>query len=125
MPAPDGEETFILCRSRDRREKEKAMHGRFERRIEEGLQKIEAGCRRQRLPAVTVAQRVGRLLGKNSRAAGLFQTEVKTAADGRALWNGTRTTLGAIGPPRAKAATCCGATSTIGATRTFGRRTSN
>jgi transposase len=49
------------------------------------LQKIEAGCRRQRLQAVTVAQRVGRLLGKNSRAAGLFQVEVKTADDGRAI----------------------------------------
>jgi transposase len=83
-PAPDGEETFVLCRSRDRSEKEKAMHGRFERHIEEGLQKIEAACRRQRLQAVTVAQRVGRLLGKNSRAAGLFKVEVKTAADGRA-----------------------------------------
>ena len=54
-PAPDGEETFVLCRSRDRSEKEKAMHARFERHIEEGLQKIEAGCRRQRLQAVTVA----------------------------------------------------------------------
>jgi hypothetical protein len=41
-PSPDGEETFVLCRSRDRREKEKAMHGRFERRIEEGLQRIAA-----------------------------------------------------------------------------------
>jgi transposase len=84
-PAPDGQETFVLCRSRDRREKEKAMHARFERRIEEGLQKIEAGCRRQRLQAVTVAQRVGRLLGQNSRAAGLFQVEVQTAADGRTI----------------------------------------
>ena len=65
------------------------MHARFERHIEEGLQKIAAGCRRQRLQAVTVAQRVGRLLGKNSRAAGLFQVEVKTAADGRGSleWN--------------------------------------
>ena len=28
--APDGQETFVLCRSGDRREKEKAMHERFE-----------------------------------------------------------------------------------------------
>ncbi len=35
-PCPDGSaETYILCRSRDRREKEQAMHARFERRIEE------------------------------------------------------------------------------------------
>jgi transposase len=80
--APDGEETFVLCRSRDRREKEKAMHERFEKRIEEGLQRIEAGCQKQHLKPLVVAQRLGRLLGQNSRAAGLFQTEVQTAADG-------------------------------------------
>jgi len=74
---PDGVETFVLCRSRDRREKEKAMHGRFEQRIEEGLKRIEAACKRQRLAAVKVAQRVGRLMGQNTRAAGLFQVEVK------------------------------------------------
>jgi transposase len=84
-PSPDGDETFVLCRSRDRREKEKAMHERFEKRIEEGLQRIEASCRKQRMQPLVVAQRLGRLLGRNSRAAGLFQTEVQTAADGRAL----------------------------------------
>jgi transposase len=83
-PSPDGDETFVLCRSRDRREKEKAMHGRFEQRIEEGLQRIEASCQKQRLEPVVVAQRLGRLLGQNSRAAGLFHTEIQTAADGRA-----------------------------------------
>jgi transposase len=82
--APDGQETFVLCRSGDRREKEKAMHERFEKRIEEGLRRIEAGCQKQRYHPLVVAQRLGRLLGQNSRAAGLFQTEVQTAADGRA-----------------------------------------
>ena len=83
-PSPDGDETFVLCRSRDRREKEKAMHGRFEQRIEEGLRRIEASCQKQRMEAVVVAQRLGRLLGQNSRAAGLFHTEIRAAADGRA-----------------------------------------
>jgi hypothetical protein len=88
-PSPEGTETYILCRSRDRREKEKAMHERFERRIEEGLRRIEAACHRQRLDRAVVGQRLGRLLGKNSRAAGLFHTEVRTAEDGRATlhWN--------------------------------------
>ncbi|MBE3119882.1 MAG: IS1634 family transposase [Candidatus Atribacteria bacterium] len=83
-PSPDGAETFVLCRSRDRRKKEKAMHGHFEQRIEEGLRRIEASCHKQRLQPLIVAQRLGRLLGQNSRAAGLFETEVRTAADGRA-----------------------------------------
>ncbi len=83
-PSPDGQETFILCRSRDRREKEKAMHTKFEERIEQGLKQIQAGCRKQKQKVVTIAKRVGRLLGKNSRAAGLFQTDVIEEQDGRA-----------------------------------------
>lgn len=84
-PAPDGDETFVLCRSRDRREKEKAMHDRFEQRIEEGLQRIAASCQKQRLTPVVVAERLGRLLGQNSRAAGLFRTEIRSTAEGHAV----------------------------------------
>jgi transposase len=88
-PSPDGNETFILCRSEDRRKKEQAIHERFEKRIEEGLKKIEAGCSKRKCDPITIAQRVGRLLGQNSRAAGLFETEVIKAADGRAklVWH--------------------------------------
>jgi len=83
-PSPDGVETFILCRSADRQQKEKAIHARFEQRLEEGLKKIEGACRRGKHTAVTIAQRVGRLLGQNTRSAGLFEVEVLTEADGRA-----------------------------------------
>ncbi len=82
-PCPGGEETFILCRSADRREKEKAMHSRFEKRIEAGLEKITSGCRKRRQKPVVVAQRIGRLLEQNSRAAGLFNVDVQEI-DGRA-----------------------------------------
>jgi len=82
--SPEGDETFILCRSQDRRKKEQAMHERFEKRIEEGLKKIEAACSSRKCDAVTIAKRIGRLLGQNSRAAGLFHTDVKTNADGSA-----------------------------------------
>jgi transposase len=80
---PGGEETLILCRSTDRREKERAMHERFEKRIEAGLEKIASGCRRKRQKAVAVAERVGRLMERNTRAAGLFKVDVKEV-DGRA-----------------------------------------
>jgi transposase len=83
-PSEDGQEQFILCRSRDRREKEKAMHDRFEKRIEEGIKKIEAGCRKRKYKVVTIAKRLGKLLGRNSRAAGLFKTDVVKDEDGRA-----------------------------------------
>ena len=82
-PSPEGDETFILCRSADRREKERAMHGRFEKRIEAGLEKIACGCRKRRAKPVLVAQRIGRLLEQNSRAAGLFKVDVNEV-DGRA-----------------------------------------
>jgi transposase len=82
--SPDGNETFILCRSEQRRKKEEAMHKRFEKRIEEGLKKIEASCSKGKCDSVTIAKRVGRLLGQNTRAAGLFQTDIKERADGAA-----------------------------------------
>ena len=34
-PGPDGQETFVLCRSQERRQKEPAMVERFTQRIEE------------------------------------------------------------------------------------------
>jgi hypothetical protein len=80
---PDGEETFILCRSRDRREKEKAMHDRFEKRIEKGLEKIALSCERRRQDPVWIGRRIGALMGANSRAAGLFDVEVKASGPGR------------------------------------------
>jgi len=83
-PSSDGEEMFILCRSRDRGEKEKAMQERFEKRIEEGLKKIEASCSKQKCKPVKIAARVGKLIGRNTRAAGLFHVDVKTEPDGRA-----------------------------------------
>jgi hypothetical protein len=40
LRGPDGEETFLLCRSAERLEKEQAMHERFSQRIEEGLESL-------------------------------------------------------------------------------------
>jgi transposase len=86
-PAPGGEELFLLCRSAQRKEKEQAMHERFEKRIEEGLEKIVASCgKRKQLPAA-VGQRVGRLLGQNSRAAGAFEVQIDVDADGFAKFS--------------------------------------
>jgi transposase len=84
-PCPKGgSETYILCRSRDRREKEQAMHARFEKRIEEGLTKIAAGCLKRAHKLGEIERRVGRLLGQNTRAAGLFDIQISAAANGAA-----------------------------------------
>ena len=81
-PAPGGEEVFVLCRSAQRQMKEQAMHDRFERRIEQKLEAMAEGCGKRKQNPLKVARQGGRLLGKNSRAAGLFQVAVKTDAQG-------------------------------------------
>lgn len=82
-PAPAGQEVFILCRSAQRTEKERAMHDRFEKRIEEGLKKIAAACQKGPQKVGVIERRVGQLLGRNTRAAGLFQVSVEAGAGGR------------------------------------------
>lgn len=77
-PGPGGKETFVLCRSGARREKEKAMHERFEQRIEAGLTKLAGRLAqsRKKPDRGPVERQIGRLLGRNSRAAGLFEVQV-------------------------------------------------
>ena len=93
VDSPDGKETFILCRSVDRRQKERAIHQRFVQRIEYGLNKLQ-----QELAKVgkvrdrgVVERRIGRLLGSNTRAAGAFKIELiddtTSAAGLRLRWS--------------------------------------
>jgi transposase len=74
-PGPDGEETFLLCRSADRQEKERAMHERFAARIETGLESLGRRLERARRPLDrgTLERQIGRLLERNRRAAGRYQ----------------------------------------------------
>jgi transposase len=80
-----GSETFILCRSADRAAKEQAMRERFEQRIEKGLETIVQGCERHRCDLGVVERRIGRLLGKNTRAARLFSVQVSRDPSGRVV----------------------------------------
>ena len=85
-PSPDSnQELYILCRSRDRREKEKAMHQRFEQRIETALENVRASCEKRRYKKEVIDRRVGSIMAKNSRAAGLFEVEVKQTNSGATL----------------------------------------
>ena len=75
---PDGQETFVLARSADRREKEKAMHQRFVDRLEEKLKKLQASAEKGRLRDPAVAhQRWGRLKERYWRASGAFEVRIK------------------------------------------------
>jgi len=84
-PSPDGdEETFILCRSQARKEKDAAILRRFEERIASRLESARARCEKQRRDPQKVEREIGRLFGKNTRAAGLFDVEVKPDENGHA-----------------------------------------
>jgi transposase len=84
-PSPEGdEETFILCRSRDRRSKDEAILRRFEERIAARLKAMQARCEKQRRDPQKVEREVGRLWVQNTLAAGLFDVEVKPDENGHA-----------------------------------------
>jgi transposase len=89
-PDRDGLETFILCRSAARAAKEQAIRERFVARIVAGLKKIRAACRRRRCTVGAIERRVGRLLGRNSRAARFFRVTVEAGSDGRACLRWSR-----------------------------------
>src|SRR6476660_10044394 len=79
---PETEETVILCRSADRRSKERAMHDKFSRRIEAALERLAARLARskRRLDPAPVNRQIGRILQQNQRAAARFAVEL--APDG-------------------------------------------
>ena len=87
---PDAAETFLLCRSASRVEKEKAMHERFSLRIEERLQSLSRRIAKstRALDRGVIERQIGRLLERNSRAAARFAvtiTEDENLASGLKL----------------------------------------
>jgi hypothetical protein len=87
VPGPGGNETFILARSADRREKEQAMHDRFIQRFEAGLVKLRTAAEKGALRDAALAhQRLGRLKERYWRAAGAFEVRIASvqAPTGRA-----------------------------------------
>ncbi len=84
VPGPDGEETFILARSVDRRAKEQAMHEKFTTRLEEGLKKMQAAAVAGRLKDEAAAgERLGRLKERNWRASQAFEVSIRKLAQPR------------------------------------------
>jgi transposase len=90
---PEGKETFLLCRSAVRVEKEKAMHERFSKRIEEGLESLGRRIEKSKSPLDRgeLERQIGRLLEKNSRAARRYSISLSedqsTPAKLKLEWN--------------------------------------
>ena len=83
VPAPDGvaaTEHFVLCRSPQRREKEKAILTKQAARLEAKLQALQTRVRAGRLKDRTAIERlIGRYLGHYTRAEALFAVTVLPA----------------------------------------------
>ena len=73
-PSPEGtDETFVLCRSVGRKEKENAILNRFVTRLEDKLTKLAERANQGRIrDKQKVERQIGRLLERMSRAASLF-----------------------------------------------------
>src|SRR5882762_10084255 len=85
---PGGEETYILCRTAGRKEKEKAIRNRFVAKIEKalaGLQKrIAEGKLRDRFK---MERNLGRIQASHPQVADLYEMAVKDSKEGpRLVW---------------------------------------
>jgi transposase len=84
LSAEGTDETFVLCRSQGRKEKENAILSRFVTRLETKLSNLahqaETGKIRNKQK---VERRIGRLLEQNSRAASLFTITVTETGRGK------------------------------------------
>jgi len=80
---PDfGEEKFVVCRSEQREEKERAILQKQAERLEAKLEQIRCSILKGRLKSPSVAERrVGRWMGRYSRAEHLFEVKLQNKAD--------------------------------------------
>ena len=78
---PETGETIILCRSAERRSKERAIHDKFSHRIEAALARLAAriAAAKRRLDPTQVNRQIGRILQQNQRAAARFEVRLEDA----------------------------------------------
>lgn len=85
VPTPQGEETYILCRSTARQVKEQAIHSRFSRRIEKALAALEKRVAEGKLKGRNKIERsLGRIQARHPQVADLY--EMKVVETSGALW---------------------------------------
>jgi transposase len=98
---PQGEETFILCRTSGRKEKEKAIRDRFSARMEDALKRlaktIESGGLKDRNK---MERRLGRIQASHPQVNDLYEVALRDTPAGvrlhwaiqedRKLWRGLR-----------------------------------
>jgi transposase len=98
---PQGEETFILCRTSGRKEKEKAIRNRFSSRMEHALQRLARTIETGRLKDRNkMERRLGRIQASHPQVNDLYDVTLRDTAEGirlhwavkedRKVWRGLR-----------------------------------
>src|ERR1700730_6121983 len=98
---PQGEETYILCRTKGRKEKEKAMRSRFSSHMEDALQRLARTIQTGRLKdRHKMERRLGRIQATHPQVNDLYEVPVRHTHQGvrlhwaikedRKVWRGLR-----------------------------------
>jgi transposase len=85
---PQGEETFILCRTAGRKEKEKAIRSRFSTRMEKALQGLQKTIATGRLKDRNkMERRLGKIQARHPQVNDLYDVALRETAEGvRLFW---------------------------------------
>jgi len=88
MQIPGGQETYILCRTAGRKEKEKAIRSRFVAKIEKALAGLEKRIVEGRVKdRDKMLLRLGRIQASHPQVADLYEMAVKGSTEGpRLIW---------------------------------------
>jgi transposase len=101
VAVPQGEETFILCRTSGRKEKEKAIRDRFSHRMEHALKRLAKTIETGRLKdRHKMERRLGRIQANHSQVNDLYEIALRDIPQGirlhwaikedRKVWRGLR-----------------------------------
>jgi hypothetical protein len=85
---PSGEETYILCRTATRKEKEKAIRKRFSTRMEAALEALEKNIASGRMKdRYKMERRLGRIQARHPQVNDVFEVALRdTPAGVRLVW---------------------------------------
>jgi hypothetical protein len=86
---PQGEETYILCRTSGRKEKEKAIRNRFSSGMEEALKRLAKTIETGRLKDRNkMERRLGRIQARHSQVNDLYEVALRDTPEGvRLQWS--------------------------------------
>ena len=85
---PEGEETYILCRTSGRKEKEKAIRNRFSNRMETALKGLEKAIATGRLKDRNkMERRLGKIQARHPQVNDLYDLDLRDTVEGvRLFW---------------------------------------